>query len=172
MNTPFTRHISNIEEQGYTVLESVLLEELCEKYKSYLEKDYITYSKFYANAEKIEGTSLANKGGEKVVFNLHNKNIEWFNLFMHKQVVSILDIILKEGSYKNSEPYYLNNISARSPKKGGGYQQLHSDSNLPGVNYCLIANVIWALDEFTLDNGATRIVPGSHKFRQFAPDGD
>jgi len=172
MNTPFTRHISNIEEQGYTVLESVLLEELCEKYKSYLEKDYITYSKFYANAEKIEGTSLANKGGEKVVFNLHNKNIEWFNLFMHKQVVSILDIILKEGSYKNSEPYYLNNISARSPKKGGGYQQLHSDSNLPGVNYCLIANVIWALDEFTLDNGATRIVPGSHKFRQFAPDGE
>jgi ectoine hydroxylase-related dioxygenase (phytanoyl-CoA dioxygenase family) len=172
MSEDISSHVSNINEVGYTVLESIICESLCENYKSILNADYSKYARLYAGAECLEGNSLANKSGEKVVFNLHNKNEVWFDLFMHEQVLKILDSILKEGSYKNSEPYYLYNISARSPNKGGGFQQLHSDSNLPGVNYCLVANVIWAFDDFSIDNGATRIVPGSHRFRGFAPDGE
>ena len=63
------------------------------------------------------------------------------------------------------------NISARCPLKGFGNQQLHLDSNLPGVNYPLIANVMWFLDDFTLENGATRVVPGSHKWKSYPLDG-
>ena len=44
--------------------------------------------------------------------------MSWFKLFENKTIIKILDVILKKGSYKNSEPYYLNNISARSPLKG------------------------------------------------------
>ena len=94
------------------------------------------------------------------------------DLIFHPKIISLLDSILKEGSYNNSEPYYMNNNSARCPLKGNPGQQLHSDSRLPGVNYCLVANVIWMLDDFTNTNGATRVVPKSHKIKKFAVDGE
>ncbi len=164
-------HLAKIHTYGYTMLPSLISRSDCEGFKVMLEEDYDKYAPHYANDREFQAGSLANKIGEKVVYNLHNKNLEWFKLFEHEAVLPLLDGLLKEGSYRGSEPYYLNNISARCPLKGNPAQQLHSDSNLPGVNYCLIANVLWALDEFTLDNGATRVVPGSHINRNFAAEG-
>ncbi len=166
-----TDHLKKLETDGYTILPNLIDPSECEYFKAQLEEDYKRYSTHYANASIMDRGSLANKIGEKVVYNLHNKNFDWFKLFEHEAIIPLLDVILCEGSYHGSEPYYLNNISARSPLKGYPGQQLHSDSNLPGVNYCIIANVLWALDEFTVENGATRVVPGSHKIRAFAADG-
>lgn len=161
-----------LDTNGYVVLPSLLTDEECDHYKALLESDCESYANLYkgANSPKVE--SLANKSGEKVVYNLHNKDLSWFKLFEHPKVLPLLDYMLKEGSYNGEEPYYLNNISARCPLKGHPGQQLHSDSNLPGINYCIIANVLWALDDFTIESGATRVVPGSHKIRSFAPDGE
>jgi hypothetical protein len=164
-------HLARLDLDGFTILPSLLSRSDCEYFKSMLEKDFTKYSKLYANATAIDSTSLANKVGEKVVYNLHNKHLDWFRLFEHEAVLPLLDGLLKQGSYNNPEPYYLNNISARCPLKGHPGQQLHSDSNLPGVNYCMITNVLWTLDEFTFENGATRVVPGSHRTQQFAQDG-
>jgi ectoine hydroxylase-related dioxygenase (phytanoyl-CoA dioxygenase family) len=167
------KHIQEMETEGFTVLENLLTEEECTHYKRNLEETYGRFASHYANASSAAAAeSLANKSGEKVVYNLHNKHEDWFSLFAHPSVTPILDSVLKAGSYKDSEPYYLYNISARSPLKGGGAQQLHCDSNLPGVNYCLIANVVFALDPFTLENGATRVVKGSHKWCSYPPDGE
>jgi ectoine hydroxylase-related dioxygenase (phytanoyl-CoA dioxygenase family) len=162
--------VEEINNSGYVVIPNLISEQDCEFYKDLLEDDCAKYSEFYKGDAVQEG-ELANKSGEKVVFNLHNKNAAWFKLFEHPQILSILDIILKMGSFNNKEPYYLNNISARCPLKGHPGQQLHIDSRLAGVNYCITANVIWLLDDFTLENGATRIVPGSHKWKQYAEEG-
>jgi len=164
------RHLAELEEHGYTILPELLPVDECQRYKDLLEADYSRFAPRYANANTTAGT-LSDKTGEKVVFNMHNKDIAWFRLFEQPKVLSLLDVVLREGTYHNDEPYYLNNISARCPLKGHPGQQLHLDSNLPGVNYALIVNVLWMLDDFTLDNGATRVVPGSHKLRSFAPDG-
>ena len=160
-----------IEELGYLVLPELISEEKCEHYKKLLEKDYVKYSPLYAGNESTTGHGLDNKSLEKVVYNLHNKDLSWYDLFDHPEVLKILDFMLIEGSYQNSEPYYLYNNSARCPLKGNPGQQLHSDSRLPGINYCIIANVLWALDGFTFDNGSTRVVPGSHKIMAFTEDG-
>ena len=167
--------ISNYKKQfdteGFTVLSNLITAEQCEYYKALLEKDYQRFAPFYASQKVNEKESLADKAGEKVVFNLHNKDIAWFTLFEHPEVLKLLGSILKDGSYEDSEPYYLYNTSARCPLKGHSGQQLHIDSNLPGINYCIIANVLWALDDFTIENGATRVVPGSHNWHEFASDG-
>jgi ectoine hydroxylase-related dioxygenase (phytanoyl-CoA dioxygenase family) len=171
MNTQ--KHIQSMERDGFTIVENLLTKQQCDHYKNNLEESYTRYAAHHAgNSSSAVAGSLANKAGEKVVYNLHNKHKDWLTLFTHPIVTPILDAVLKAGSYKNSEPYYLYNISARSPLKGGGAQQLHCDSNLPGVNYCLIANVVIALDPFTLENGATRVVKGSHKWSSYPPDGE
>ena len=165
-----SKFIDQINKEGYAVIPNLISTAECDFYKNLVELDYGRYSNLYCDSHALEGEQ-ANKIGEKVVFNLHNKHISWFRLFEHPEILSILDVILKEGTYNNDEPYYLNNISARSPLKGYPGQQLHLDSRLPGVNYCITANVIWLLDDFTLENGATRVVPRSHLWKEYASEG-
>ncbi|MFY9311349.1 MAG: phytanoyl-CoA dioxygenase family protein [Bacteroidia bacterium] len=161
---------ATIKEKGFVVLPNVISPEKCEHLKKMLEENYERYAPYYYSPNKISGHALENKQNEKVVFNLHNKNKEWFELFEHPAVLSVLDVVLKEGSYKNQEPYHLLNISARSPLKGTGEQHLHLDSNLPGGDFPIIMVVLWMLDDFTKETGATRIVPGSHKGTTYAED--
>jgi ectoine hydroxylase-related dioxygenase (phytanoyl-CoA dioxygenase family) len=169
MNTEY--HLKELKEDGFTLIPDLISDSDCDRYKALLETDYEKYSRHYAEAKNVEKGELSDKSGEKVVFNLHNKHLFWFKLFEHPNILPLLDHMLKAGSYRDDEPYYLNNISARCPLKGCPGQQLHIDSNLPGVNYCTIVNVLWLIDDFTLENGATKVVPGSHKWTAFAPDG-
>jgi ectoine hydroxylase-related dioxygenase (phytanoyl-CoA dioxygenase family) len=160
-----------IEEDGYCILHNVLTDEECDHYKLLLEADYKKYSPQYIGSNNASTHGLENKSTEKIVFNIHNKHIDWYKLFEHPSITPILDMMLKDGSYLNSEPYLLLNNSARNPLKGNKGQQLHLDSNLPGGHYPLSMVVIFMFDDFTKSNGGTRIVPGSHKFTTYAEDG-
>ncbi len=164
------KYTKKIEKDGYLILREYLSKKKCTFYKKKLEAHHNKFAKSYANRE-INKNSLANKTNEKVVFNLHNKDLAWFKLFEDKKILNIISPLLKKGSYLNNEPFYLNNISARSPMKGNKGQQLHLDSNLAGSNYCMTMNVMWYLDDYNLQDGTTRIVPKSHKFQKYAKNG-
>jgi ectoine hydroxylase-related dioxygenase (phytanoyl-CoA dioxygenase family) len=163
--------IEQLENNGFVIIENLISENECDAFKLLLEEYSDKYKHLHARENPASVHGLNDKSMEKVVYNLHNKSIEWFKLFCHPEVLLILDKLLMNGSYKDSEPYYMNNNSARNPLLGNPGQQLHSDSRLPGINYCIVANVLWMIDDFTITNGATRVVPGSHKFMQFAEDG-
>ena len=161
-------HVNEINKNGFTVINNLISNQDCDFFKGLLEKNFNNYGTHYAGIKTKSKHSLDDKRGEKVVFNLHNKNIKWFDLFQHEIILSILDSTLKPGSYMNSEPYNLLNISARSPLKNNQPQQLHLDSNLPGGDFPLIMVVLWMLDDFNENTGATRLIPGSHKFKTYA----
>ena len=58
----------------------------------------------------------------------------------------------------------LSSLNARAALPGEGLQRLHVDWRggvAPGDYY--VCNSIWLLDDFTAENGATRVVPGSHR---------
>lgn len=59
------------------------------------------------------------------------------------------------------ERFFLAQVEGREPLADGGHQQLHRDLSMqrPGD----IANVMVYFDDYGPDNGATRIVPGSHR---------
>lgn len=59
------------------------------------------------------------------------------------------------------ERFFLSQVEGREPLKGGGHQQLHRDlsTQRPGD----IANALVFFDDYGPDNGATRIVPASHR---------
>ncbi|MDR3512559.1 MAG: phytanoyl-CoA dioxygenase family protein [Caulobacteraceae bacterium] len=58
----------------------------------------------------------------------------------------------------------LNLTQAIAIDPGEAAQVLHRDETLWPVRLAFerMANVMWALDDFTLENGATRLIPGSH----------
>src|SRR5262249_3855892 len=50
---------------------------------------------------------------------------------------------------------------------GQGRQPLHADMGaLPDQHGFWVCNTVWMLDDYTPDNGALRLVPGSHRWGQ------
>tara|TARA_B110001454_G_C12706986_1_gene429039 strand:- start:1135 stop:1956 length:822 start_codon:yes stop_codon:yes gene_type:complete len=160
--------INQIKNQGYTILENVLTEQECELYKSMLNRDHKKYSPKHIKSTDTDH-GLNNKDQEEIVYNLHNKDMKYFDLCDHPKVIPIVKEILQEGSYQNSQPFNLLGFDARNPSMNTKPQQLHLDSNLPGQGgYPLIIVALFMLDDFTKESGTTRIVPGSHLRSDYA----
>ncbi len=153
---------------GFVVIPDVISSSACDQYVKMLNRDFKKFSEGYKNSSSKKH-GLNDKYGEKFVYNLHNKDIKYFDLFDNYNILNLVEAVLKDGSYENSEPVNILNMSARCPAPFSNEQQLHIDSNLPGRNgFPLIVVALIMLDDFTEVNGSTRVVPGSHQFEGYA----
>jgi ectoine hydroxylase-related dioxygenase (phytanoyl-CoA dioxygenase family) len=62
--------------------------------------------------------------------------------------------------------FKLSSLNARAARPHSDWiQPLHCDMGaLPDDRGNAVCNIIWMLDDFTVDNGATRCIPGSHRW--------
>ena len=67
-------------------------------------------------------------------------------------------------------PFQIAQLAGREPLEGFGRQGLHADwmPRAEGEPFRVVT-VFWMLDAFASDNGATRIVPGTHRFARGVP---
>lgn len=163
----------DLESDGLCILPRLISPEVCADARRRLDELFVDLSPSYAGSGSVEGGSvLADKSLERVVYNLHNKDDLFWTFFEHEEVLDYVGRALQTGSFNDSEPFYLNNISARCPEPGNEGQQLHLDANLPGQAPPLFVNVLWTLDEFSESNGTTRVVPGSHHWSRYPESGE
>jgi ectoine hydroxylase-related dioxygenase (phytanoyl-CoA dioxygenase family) len=68
--------------------------------------------------------------------------------------------------------FKLSSLNARSARPHTDWTQpLHCDTGaLPDAHGNSVCNIIWMLDDFTPDNGATRYVPGTHRAQKLPQD--
>jgi len=67
--------------------------------------------------------------------------------------------------------FKLSSLNSRDALPGEGHQRLHSDwdAEIAPGDY-RVCNTAWLLDDFTPENGATRVVPGTHKMGKIPAD--
>jgi ectoine hydroxylase-related dioxygenase (phytanoyl-CoA dioxygenase family) len=119
-----------------------------------------------AAAEAAAGVAFfdGGDGANQRVWNLPSKGAEFRDLLRHRVVRTLARQVL-DGDY------CLSSHTANIAGPGGAAMVLHSDQGYTprSIAMALAVNVMWMLDDFTDENGATRLVPGSHRRTEEPP---
>ena len=143
-----------LEEHGYVMLPDILtLDEAA---------DVRAVVMALADAERAaDPEHVYIDGKAQRVWNLVNKGEVFERLVQHPRTLGAQEGLLSADCTLSS--FTANVIGPGSPAGG-----IHMDSPLTNVpaplpQYALVANSVWLLDDFTEENGATYVVPGSQR---------
>lgn len=110
------------------------------------------------------GLEVHQEHGTDRLANLVDKGEVFDALWTHPQLLGLVQQVLKR-------PFVLSSLNAREPKRGLGHQALHADwGDLKPDEPFHVVNSMWVLDGMDAGNGATRLVPGSHRVCGAIPD--
>ncbi len=102
------------------------------------------------------GLEVHQEAGADRLADLVNKDPVFDVCFTDPRLLACIAHVL--GEFK------LSSLNFRAALPGYGLQGLHTEGKpVTGPAAYQVCNSIWLLDDFTADNGATRVVPGSHR---------
>jgi hypothetical protein len=138
-----------LDQEGYVVFPDVLTPLALAAVRDRLD------ALVAAEGERA-GLEMHQEAGTNRVADLVNKGAVFDQLWTHPK-------LLASAWHIVAGPFRLSSVTSRSALPGEGNQALHPDWHEPvGRGAAHICNSIWLLDDFTEENGATRVVPGSH----------
>jgi hypothetical protein len=85
------------------------------------------------------------------------------DVYTHPRVLAAVYQILRR-------PFKTFGVTTRSPAPGHGLQGLHRDFPRAPSEPFHFVSTLWLLDDFTPNNGATRLIPGSHRMAEALPE--
>jgi ectoine hydroxylase-related dioxygenase (phytanoyl-CoA dioxygenase family) len=144
-------HLARIAELGYTIVPDAIEPDLLDA----LDDDLLRLE------HELDAVPAGNsfEGHRTVrIYNLLAHGDLYARIPVHPEVLPIVDGVLDPGCLVSS-------LSSIAIDPGEQAQPIHADDQLvplPKPHVPVVCNTMWALTDFTEENGATRIVPGSH----------
>ena len=148
-------HLRNLEENGFTIASDVLTEDELRFLRGTLDSIYATFDPERDGLRKVEGYRFAS--------NLVNKGLFFESIFLRSPVYDLARHLLGEDCI-------LSSLNSLEPLKNQDHQGLHRDGPPAPDSGPIVANSLWAIDDMNKANGATRLIPGSHKTDDPPPD--
>ncbi|HEV7251500.1 MAG TPA: phytanoyl-CoA dioxygenase family protein [Mesorhizobium sp.] len=140
-------HKKQLDELGYVIVENVLSRDECRQIADEFERVHAAESDRGGHEVHVEP-------GARRISNIFNKTLVFDRCLELKPVLAAAHYLL--GEIK------VHGANARDPVKGYGQQQLHVDVPKKFDDDWWVLNAMVMFDDMTLDNGPTRVVPGSH----------
>jgi ectoine hydroxylase-related dioxygenase (phytanoyl-CoA dioxygenase family) len=143
-----------LDEDGYLILEDFMDADVRARLRERIEQ-------LFQSEGESAGQEFKPEPGCRRLANLVDKG----DIFRE---VIVLPRLLEYVRHVLGASIKLSSLHARLvPPHGSGGQPLHADmSAVADERGPWVCNTLWMLDDFTADNGATRVVPGSHRFRR------
>ncbi|HIG38996.1 MAG TPA: hypothetical protein EYQ14_00390 [Gammaproteobacteria bacterium] len=149
MMKEFDQKLTELRVFGFAIVEDVLPAD-----------DIKSMREFIAKTEADIGVESRHRGTARHLANLVTLSPIFFQCIDHEKVLPYIESIM-------GQDLILGSLNARVVRPGDGKQTLHSDIPLAlhryGSESPVMMNTIWPLDDFTMENGATCVVPGSHQ---------
>lgn len=147
MTQTLEQHANELQIRGYTIVENVLNAAQIEEARAALDSIF--------QREKEIGTQHRwHNDSYQVAYMLPQKHPLFLSFGLNPRVLPLMQFLLGENCV-------LGSLNGLSMTPGGHGQGLHLDQpeSVPGT--VLYINALHALDDFTHDNGCTRVVPFS-----------
>ncbi|MDD5272262.1 MAG: phytanoyl-CoA dioxygenase family protein [Methylovulum sp.] len=152
MSTTISHYAEQIERDGYAIVDNVLDPDLLETLDNDIRRLEALLS-IPLGKNDFEGTRTLR------IHNLLTHGELYQAIPVHPKILPIIEHILDPGCLISS-------MSTSTLLPGETAQAIHADDQLiplPKPHIPIILNTLWAISDFTEANGATRIIPGSHK---------
>lgn len=159
-----SKGLKNLQEFGFTVVPEVLTGDVLQRVRDAL---YRAADSDRSRGREIEEFALdiGDKDRNQRIWNTLSRDPLFEDLAEHPVALEYIRAVI-------GWPALLGNLSANICKPGCVGGHLHADQMFLQEPWPIDGpqglNVAWAIDDFTEDNGATRVVPGSHKFNSIA----
>ena len=140
-------------ENGYLIIEGLLSGEKLARAGVALEERYVLEGD-QAGSEARAGYS---PGGVRRLANLFSKGQIWEEIAIEPVALEVARLTIGNEVRWNGM-----NFHDPIPGESTAHQAVHADRSI-FPNCMGYMNVCWAIDDMTIENGATRLVPGSHK---------
>src|SRR3989442_226034 len=146
-----------LDTDGYLVIERLMDERLLDQVRRRVDE-------LFEQEGPQAGSEFKQEPGSRRLANLVDKGEVFERVIETPRVLECMEHVL-------GPRFKLSSLNVRSADPHNeSSQPLHADSAAvaDSLGYW-VCNSVWMLDDFTLENGATRMVPGSHRWGM-APD--
>lgn len=153
-------HVARIDLDGYTIVEDAIEPVLVDELRTTIRR--------LERELHVEPKGTAAEGhATRRMYNLLAKDPAFQAMPLHDRVLPIVEQVLDRGCL-------LSGMTAIDIGPGEHEQPMHGDDivmsrHLRRPHAPMMVTSMWALDDFTAENGGTRYVPGSHRFAR-TPD--
>lgn len=154
----FSSAEESLDRLGYVLIRDVLDPETLAAVRKRVEE-------LYELEGENAGSEFRQEPGARRLANLVDKGEVFEHVVAIPKILETVRCVLGQN-------LKLSSFNARSANPHSSEAQpLHCDAAaLPDEKGFWVCNTIWLLDDFTPENGATRVIPGSHKWGKLPQD--
>jgi hypothetical protein len=158
MLTPSERR--QLDELGYLDLPGFVPQPLLDELRDRVEA-------LWAEEGDDAGSEFRYEPGTRRLANLIDKGAIFAELVCMPRILACMEHVIGPGCK-------LSSLNARSTNPHNGEAQAwHADAGaIADERGYWVCNSVWMLDDFTAENGATRMIPRSHTWRRLPEPGD
>lgn len=150
----------HLDEMGYLVLPGFVPPPMLTELRERVEK-------LWAQEGVDAGSEFRQEPGARRLANLVDKGAIFAELVAMPKILECIERVI-------GPQYKLSSVNARSTNPHNGESQpWHADSGaIADERGYWVCNSLWMLDDFTMENGATRMLPRSHTWRRLPEPGN